>query len=194
MNKVPTQGEEPQIVIGVSDHLDRIAKLHESLSHDTITVSGDRARLILREYLEKIASGDSWIAPLGIFLTLIVTLVTTTFRDVVLSADAWKALFTWALVFDCVWLLRSVLRAKRAPTIDRTIEALKGGSPPSSPQGQSLPAGTLAGVHAAEGGHSASITILSAVYGADGRILDLTDTVANLVIAGRAEIIVGNQL
>ena len=69
-----------------------------------------------------------WIAPLGIFITLVVVLSTTTFQDAYFSADTWKAIFVISTLLSLGWLLISGWCAFNSPTVDDIVERIKSGS------------------------------------------------------------------
>lgn len=50
------------------------------------------------------------------------------------------------------------------------------------------------GVPASDALQPASLTILAATYGADGKVVDITDTLANVAVVGRIDVFVGNHL
>jgi len=66
-----------------------------------------------------------WVAPAGILVALILTLTTSTFHDFLLPRDTWLAIFIIALLLCLAWLLRSLWRLRKAPSIDDVVEQLK---------------------------------------------------------------------
>ena len=67
----------------------------------------------------------SWVTPLGVFLALIATLITTNFKDVGLDAETWLAIFIIATILSFGWLIYSVIEAKRSEKIEDIIGELK---------------------------------------------------------------------
>jgi len=78
----------------------------------------------------------SWIAPLGIVVTIVVTIVTSTFKDVGLSADTWYAIFIIVGFLSFVWLVWSIKEVLKSEKIEDIVEELKKGSRSKSKTGE----------------------------------------------------------
>jgi len=73
-----------------------------------------------------IENKKEWHTPLGIFVTIILACVTTTFKNTLgLSADIWNALFIFFAVAPLGWLIKSATIAYKSPKIEDIIEKLK---------------------------------------------------------------------
>lgn len=96
----------------------------------TIIVSEDRLRLVLTNHANSLRA-LGWIAPLGIFLSLLTTLVTSDFKTEALglSADAWHTIFIGAAVIAGVWLGTAALMrfafGGRGRAIDNCVNKIK---------------------------------------------------------------------
>lgn len=100
-------------------------RVHINTSSEVITITQDKLRIALMENSEIFRSRDAWIAPLGIFLTLLVTLVTTDFKDFLLEKSVWKAIFYLALFASLWWLANEFRSRPAANTVDSLINKLK---------------------------------------------------------------------
>jgi len=69
---------------------------------------------------------------LGILITLVVSLLTASFRDVGLPKAVWEALFVTSAILCVVWLAWAVIQACRAPSIEDVVARLKTSSASSS--------------------------------------------------------------
>jgi hypothetical protein len=67
----------------------------------------------------------SWIAPAGIFITVLTSFVTTNFKDFFLPASTWEALFLLSGAGSFVWLLVALKQAYSAPSVDDIVSELK---------------------------------------------------------------------
>jgi hypothetical protein len=67
----------------------------------------------------------NWIAPLGILVTIIVTLVTSDFKNVGLNAATWQSMFIIAGLISLGWLVYCVKEAWQSKDIEDIIDELK---------------------------------------------------------------------
>jgi hypothetical protein len=110
-----------------------VAQTHTSVAQILISTTEDRARLALEREFRKAGDRQAWLAPGGILLTLVITLVTSEqFQDRLgLSKHTWEAIFVVAAVVVGIWLVRAAVRAWTAPTqeemIDNVLDSLKQG-------------------------------------------------------------------
>ena len=103
--------------------------VHSNLEQEVIQITEDRLRLTLNSHLKAAEDGNGWIAPLGIMLAIITSFVTTDFRDFILKAPVWEAIFVISGCLSTAWLLYAISRARSAPTVDSIVELIKKGSP-----------------------------------------------------------------
>ena len=102
-----------------------VKKVNVNMDQEVIMITVDKAELCLMKYLKTIESRKEWITPLGVFLTIILTLVTTSFKDFVLPADVWYSCFLMAGSLSFIWLGLSLYRRPQAKKIDDVILELK---------------------------------------------------------------------
>lgn len=101
------------------------ATLHVNVAQDAIVITEDKVRLCLMKNWSRIESGQRWIAPAGVLISILATIVTTEFKDYYLSAASWETIF-WlvGLVTSC-WLLIAIVRIKRSPSIEDIVSEMK---------------------------------------------------------------------
>lgn len=104
-----------------------VTNIHSNLSQEIIKITTDKLKLILKDYLQSMERKKEWIAPLGIVITLVVVLSTTTFKEAYLSADTWKAIFIISLILSSGWLLKSLWYAFKSPSVEQIVERIKKG-------------------------------------------------------------------
>jgi Flp pilus assembly protein TadB len=106
---------------------DMLGEQYRNVEQEIITVSADKVRLALNEYLERVESRTAWVAPLGVFVTLLATLLTTRFEDAAgLSKEVWQALFLFFAVASFGWLVRVLVTRRASMSKEEFIEKLKG--------------------------------------------------------------------
>jgi hypothetical protein len=69
-----------------------------------------------------------WIAPFGIFIAIVVTLVTTTFKDIGLDAATWQAIFIIVGIISFGWFVGSIKGALQSENLEEIVHELKKGS------------------------------------------------------------------
>jgi len=94
-------------------------------SQEVIVTTVDKARICLMEYLSNVEKRNSWVAPLGILITLVITLSTTTTRDFLVKADVWQAVFIIGVIITALWLGLTLYRLPKAKKIDDILNKLK---------------------------------------------------------------------
>lgn len=102
--------------------VDRIAF---NVSQSVVVTTEDKIRLALDSYLKGAQKRTEWIAPFGILVAIITTLVTATFNDWLFSAATWKAVFVLVGIASFGWLISSLLYLRKKETVDDLINDLK---------------------------------------------------------------------
>jgi nitrogen regulatory protein PII-like uncharacterized protein len=105
--------------------LNQVDKVHLNVGQNLIVITEDKLRLCLSESLKKIERKYSWVAPTGVFLTILLSLITADFKNLGLSADTWKAVFIIAAILSLAWLVYSIIQSTKAETIDNVVEKIK---------------------------------------------------------------------
>lgn len=118
-------GQTPQISGTLSGQIVQNTKVHLNLDQDAIVITEDKLRLCLMTHLGRLEQRRGWIAPLGIFVTILITLATTKFQYFVFEAAVWKAIFVIGAIASFLWLVRAAVIALRAPNIDDVVNEMK---------------------------------------------------------------------
>lgn len=128
----PKQGTS-KVVIGNESLTEKMIEGSESqfnIAQIFITTTADKIKLCLGEHLNKISDQSQWMTPLGIFLTTLVTLNTSTsFKTFILPAEIWRDVFIMSSLFSFFWLIYSIFKAvmNRPKGIDELIEEMASG-------------------------------------------------------------------
>jgi hypothetical protein len=118
--------KEAHITIGSSENMETISELYlTSLPQDVISTTEDKLRLTLMDNLKKMEKKRSWLTPLGLVISLTLTLMLSGFKDWGLTMDTWKAIFIIGDIASGVWLVYAVIEAFRSVKIDDVIAELK---------------------------------------------------------------------
>ncbi len=117
---------ESRISIGSSKDLETVSELYlTSLPQDVITTTEDKLRLALSEYLKKTEKKKGWRTPMGLMISLTLTLMMSSFKNWGLSADTWKAIFIIGDVASFTWLIFAIIESLRSVKLDEVIAELK---------------------------------------------------------------------
>jgi hypothetical protein len=121
----PKDGMADLVIGALAGGIIQNTKVHINLSQNAIVTTEDKVRLCLYNYLSRMERRNAWVAPAGIFITLVVTLISTKFQDVILDAPTWRALFILSGIVAALWLIRTLVQANRAPSMDDVIRDMK---------------------------------------------------------------------
>lgn len=102
-----------------------IKNIYYNTEQEVIYTTEDRLRLCLITYIEKVTKKEAWLAPFGMLVTIIVTLVTSTFHDFGFAAETWQAIFVVLVLCSAVWLVYTLQYCKGKVTIDTIVNEMK---------------------------------------------------------------------
>lgn len=121
--------QNKEATIAISNDINAKVTHYKNVDQSFITITEDKMKLILIKHLNEIEDKKLWIAPLGIFITLLlIPLTTEKFKDAFsIPASVWQAACYIAIVIFFIWFIRSGYKswASRKTTIDSVIEELK---------------------------------------------------------------------
>jgi hypothetical protein len=158
----------------ISAQLVNVSEVHLNVSQELVITTEDKIKLCLSNYLKRMENRRAWIAPLGIFLTIIIALSTTTFQNYLLDAATWRAIFIISGIVSFVWFIRTVNESSQAATIEDIISELKKGSQIKSGK--------------------KTFEISKAIYWTSKAELDVTTELRNMVVDNKLETIASNDI
>lgn len=143
--------------------------------------------IILNDHHKIIKRKIEWLNPLGIFATILATLITAQFNKTVFGVDAlmWKAIFIVAGIATfgySIYLIIFAIRYLNHGTIEEFIEKLKNQSQ------------EIRDTVAPKSSQPMIITIHSAQYGTDKKYNDISEKILRMVLAKEYVIIASNKL
>ena len=103
-----------------------VHEVHSNLTAEVIEITSEKLELILRDQLSCLTSENSWHAPLGILVTIILVLLTTDFKSSFgLSADTWSAIFIMSTFLSLLWLIKSFVKKIKSLTVEQFLDKVK---------------------------------------------------------------------
>lgn len=120
--------QQSSIKIGSLGDLVHVPKLYINVPEEVIITTEDKLRLWLLEHGKRMGMKRGWVGPLALFLSLILTLVTTDFKSIGLEAAVWKFIMIVEVIGSFGWLVFSVKEALQARKMEDIISELKKGS------------------------------------------------------------------
>lgn len=119
--------DKAELVFKVDKDLTEGAALYKNVQQGVIIVTEDKAELVLNKHLDSVKVRQQWVTPFGVFLSLLVAVVVSDFKDFILSGAAWQVLFLAGTLASGGWLFRSGIIAyrTRSLSIKQVIELLK---------------------------------------------------------------------
>ena len=102
-----------------------ITNVHVNTDQQVIITTEDKIKISLEKHKKSLENKQSWIAPLGILFTISATLATTEFKDFILDANTWGAIFVISGVINIVWLLWSIKGVIKNTQLEDIISSLK---------------------------------------------------------------------
>jgi len=96
--------------IRIDEEMLKKSSHYTNVGQDFITTTEDKIRLCLIEYQNILKLRNDWIAPAGILMALIATLVVATdFKEFLnISPEGWKTIFIIGMIMSFLILLRSL--------------------------------------------------------------------------------------
>lgn len=103
-----------------------VTEFHENLSQEVITITEDKLRLIVSDYVCSISRFGGWLTPASLIVSFVMTFCTATFEVFFgMSPDFWRAFFALLTVFSVIWLIRELWLMRISMTQDEFIELVK---------------------------------------------------------------------
>ncbi|MFI2819284.1 hypothetical protein [Vreelandella piezotolerans] len=103
-----------------------VHEVHSNLTAEVIEITSEKLELILREHLDCLAKENEWHAPLGILVTIILVILTTSFKQAFgLSADTWSAIFVICAALSAFWLLKAIRVRRKSLSVNELLNKVK---------------------------------------------------------------------
>jgi len=119
---------KPNIQIDFKKEIAEQLTVHTNIGQEVVVTTVDKLRLCLIQNRDYRTIKREWLTPLGIFLTLLTTLVAADFRQFVFNADVWVAIYFLGALISFIWFCWSAYKAwqnRGRGSIDDIVEELK---------------------------------------------------------------------
>lgn len=88
-----------------------VDKRRSNVKSDLIEITEDKLENILLKHLSKLEIRKGWVAPLGVFVSVLLATLSATFNDKFgIIAATWEAIFLLVVAVSAVWLVVSLVR------------------------------------------------------------------------------------
>jgi hypothetical protein len=102
--------DPPPLDRAIADQFSRV-ETTLCLSKKVIVITEDQLELRAQDGIQKLSARNAWVAPLGIFITCLATILTAGFKDFSwIRSGAIKGLWIAVTLGSAVWLLTSLSR------------------------------------------------------------------------------------
>ena len=125
----PANPPKTQTMLHLDQELLQSLVIHKNVDQELIVTTIDKVKLHLISHQEALKAKRDWVAPLGIFSSLLITLITADFKNLVFSPEIWNALFIFGLIASFLWLIYAiyqVIKFRNQGEINEFINALRG--------------------------------------------------------------------
>jgi len=103
-----------------------IHEVHRNVSQEIIEITSDKLEIILNDFIKSVKDSRDWQVPLGIFMTIILVLCTTSFKDAFgLTKDTWNAIFVICAIVTLVWSIKSFFKSCKIYSTEQLINKMK---------------------------------------------------------------------
>jgi hypothetical protein len=99
--------------------------VQSNLGQTIIITTEDKIEICLMKYLEDLENKRSWLTPFGLLLSIVLTFLTTDFKEWIIPKETWQAIFIVAEIIFLGWLAISIKRAWQTKSIKDVLEEIK---------------------------------------------------------------------
>ncbi len=128
----PKDSDSENVFISALAKNFHVNAVHVNVSQEYIMITEDKAYRCLHEWKGDIEKRGAWIAPACLFVSLLLTFVTSDFKDTVgIPKDTWRAVFMIGIWLAGLWTIKALsatVKSKGSPSVDVLIEQLKKGA------------------------------------------------------------------
>lgn len=91
-----------------------------------IIISSSKLELMLTEYQEKFAVKNNWNVPLGVFITLVVCLMVSDFKDKFgFKAMQWETTIFIAAILSVIWLVKELITIRNNKPLEELLTEIQ---------------------------------------------------------------------
>lgn len=103
-----------------------VQQVHDNISQEVIKITADKLELALLGHMDCLAKKDAWHMPLSLLVGVVVVFCSSNFKLAFgISPDTWAAMFIIFGAACALWLVRSLVKMRRAVSVKSLIEVIK---------------------------------------------------------------------
>ncbi len=103
-----------------------VNEVHRNVSQELIEITADKLELILNQHIDSLEKSKEWQTPLSLIATIVLVLSTADFKySLGVPANTWLAIFMIVLGLSVFWLLKTIVKNKKAMSINEILKAIK---------------------------------------------------------------------
>lgn len=104
--------------------VDNKLKVYDNIKQNIICIEEYRMKDYLREFQDSIIAKPELYTSIGLFITLLTTIITAKFQDLGLSAPTWQAIFIILCGASLVWLIYNIVQYIKYKKNKKTIDVV----------------------------------------------------------------------
>jgi hypothetical protein len=99
--------------------------VYVNTEQEVIIVTRDKLHLCLQGAVDKMASRDRWMVPLGVLVPLILAVTTTSFTSRFnIGGGEWETAYIMLILFTLAWLTYALIRRPKSVSVNSIVEEL----------------------------------------------------------------------
>jgi hypothetical protein len=107
-----------------------VNKVYANTQSNLIEITEDKLKIILIDFIVRVRKSQDWLIPFSIFLTLLITFLTTDFSKdfLAIPKTIWAILFELVFIASIIWLIISLYQSfsnRKSIKIDNLLEIIK---------------------------------------------------------------------
>ena len=91
-----------------------IANINENIRTDVIIITRDKLENTLLKTYNNLWKRPDWKSPLSIFMTTVLSVLTSDFKNFLISKELWRAIFFVIMIISGILSLLNFIRAKKS--------------------------------------------------------------------------------
>ena len=189
MDRINPPNEQFKIGEYAGKLIQQTSKVHLNLDQEFILTTEDKVLICLTQHLSRMERKKGWIAPLGIFLTILIVFQTTTFQSFFVSAETWEAIFIISGVISFSWLIYAYWQSRVSTSINEVVDHIK----KTALMQEEVKAGSVQASAKFEEVAINDLIIRMAHYGSGDKTKDVTNILISKITRGKLEFFISNK-
>lgn len=104
MKKKMVMSKQDKLNIDLNDN----RNVYQNTAQDYVVTTKDKLELVLLKTEKRLSSKNAWMTPLGLVLSCTLSLLSSNFKDFILPANVWYAIFIITTIICFFWLCYTI--------------------------------------------------------------------------------------